>query len=131
MTTPAPFRFIRELVWASDAGAAALWQPVGTELGAAAPGARPATVPGTLLLEAMVQCAGLCLARTTPRAEALWVLTGLDDADLGRIGWDIDVRLECTVRTRSDRAAVLDATGAIGDREVCRTTVRMQRVSPS
>ncbi len=126
--TPTPFHFIRELVWCNDEGAEAVWRPTGDELGPLVGADRPPSIPGTLLLEALAQCAGLCLQRTHGTPGSHWMLTGVDDADVDHIGWGIRITLTCMVYKRSTRAAVLIVSAATGQGEVCHATILMHRI---
>lgn len=127
--TGSPFRFVTELTWCNDEGAEAQWRP--TEAGLGSPdGARPATIPGTLVLEALGQCAGLCLQTTdSAPGTTYWMLTGIDDADVDHIGWDREVTLTCTVHKRGTRAAVMIVSAATAHGEVCHATILMHRIA--
>ena len=127
--TVAPFRFVTELTWCNDEGAEAQWRPTGAEYGSPAGDARPATIPGTLVLEALGQCAGLCLQQTddTP-GTTYWMLTGVDDADVDHIGWDCELTLTCMVHSRGTRAAVVIVSAATVQGEVCHATILMHRI---
>ena len=126
--TPAPFRFVTHLTRCDAEGAEAQWRPTGREFGPPTGDDRPAQVPGTLVIEALAQCAGLFLQGTHASSGTYWMLTGVDDADVDRIGWDSAVTLACTVRRRTTRAAVLTASAATDRGEVCHATILMVRV---
>ncbi len=125
-----PFRMVTKLSGYDADGAGAVWYPNGGELGPLGEIGRPSEVPSTLVLEAMTQCAGLFLQRTHDAPGTYWVLTGVDNADVDRIGWDIEVTLDCTVHKRSTRAAVLLVSAAIDEGEVGHATILMHRVAP-
>jgi hypothetical protein len=123
-----PFRLVTELTGYDADGAEAVWYPSGREFGVLGGVRRPSEVPGTLVLEAMTQCAGLFLQRTHDSPGTYWMLTGVDDADMDRIGWDAPVTLDCTVHKRSTRAAVLIVSAATDQGEVSHATILMHRI---
>lgn len=123
------FRFVTELIGHDEDSAEAAWCPSGNELGALGGAPRPSEVPSTLVLEAMTQCAGLFLQRTHDSPGTYWVLSGVDDADVDRVDWDVEVTLECTVHKRSTRAAVLIVSAATDQGEVSHATILMHRIA--
>ena len=115
------FRLIAALTeWTADRGAA-LWRPADVDLG----GERPPRVPGALLLEALVQCAGMVLQQTDPDPTVFWMLAGVDDADVGVVAWHDEVIVDCTIRQRLQRAATVDANAVARDHLVCRAALLM------
>ena len=124
-----PFRLVTELTGYDADGAEAVWYPTGVEFGVPGGVPRPPEVPGTLVLEAMTQCAGLFLQRTHDSPGTHWMLTGVDNADVDRIGWDVPLTLDCTVHKRSTRAAVLIVSAATDQGEVSHATILMHRVA--
>lgn len=126
--TAGPFRLVTELTRCGVEGAEARWRPTGRELGPPAGAPRPLGVPCTLVIEALAQTAGLFLQRTHASPGTHWMLTGVDDADVDHIDWDGEVILACTVHRRSTRAAVLIASAATDQGEVCHATILMIRV---
>jgi hypothetical protein len=115
------FRLIADLThWSADTGAAR-WRPGDLDLGAE----RPPTVPGILVLEALVQCAGLLLQRTDPDPTTFWMLVGVDDADVGVVQWDDEITMDCVIRQRTRRAATVVATAVARDLRVCRSGLLM------
>lgn len=124
-----PYLFITDLMWCDEDEAQALWQPSGDELGTTAGHSRPRRVPGTLVLEALAQCAGLFLRRTAePPDESHWMLTGVDNADVDDVSWDFALTLTCTLQKRGTSAAVLSVNAAAHQGEVCHATILMHRV---
>ncbi len=126
--TAAPFRLVTKLCGCDGERAEARWRPTCGELGAAGRHERPPHVPSILVLEALVQCAGLLLQETDGGPDSYWMLSGVDDADLVQIDWDDEVALACTVQRRSSRVATLTAmaTAAQGV-VVCRAQILMVR----
>ena len=124
-----PFRLVTELTGCDADGAEAVWYPTGSEFGVLGEVPRPSEVPCTLVFEAMTQCAGLFLQRTHDSPGTYWMLTGVDNADVDRIGWDVPVTLDCTVHKRSTRAAVLIVSAATDQGEVGHATILMHRVA--
>jgi 3-hydroxymyristoyl/3-hydroxydecanoyl-(acyl carrier protein) dehydratase len=124
-----PFRLVTELTGYDADGAQAVWHPSGGEFGALGEVPRPSEVPSILVLEAMTQCAGLFLQRTHDSPGTHWMLTGVDNADVDRVGWDDPVTLDCTVHKRSTRAAVLIVSAGTDQGEVSHATILMHRVA--
>ena len=123
----APYRLVTALAWCDDARATASWRPDGGELGVAGEAGRPPLVPGVLVLEALAQCAGLLLGRAGAAGGA-WLLSGVEGARFGALGWGEDVELECAVARRSGRAATIDATATGAAGGACGARILMVRV---
>lgn len=123
----APLRLVTELTQCDAKRAEARWRPNGGEFGTPAGYQRPSQVPGILVLEALAQCAGLLLQQTDVTPDTHWLLSGVDDADVNRIGWGDEVALACTLQRRSSRAAKLTATAATPQGEVCQAKILMVR----
>lgn len=126
--TTAPFLLVTELTWWDDEGAGAQWCPTGREFGPSSEADRPSRVPGTLVLEALTQCAGLFLRQTHTSPGSSWMLTGVDDSDVDHLRWGRELTLTCTVRRRSAHAAVLAVSAATEKGEVCHAMILMHRV---
>jgi 3-hydroxymyristoyl/3-hydroxydecanoyl-(acyl carrier protein) dehydratase len=122
------YRLVTELTGFDDDGAEASWCPAGGELGPAPLAQRPSTVPGTLVLEAMAQCAGVFLQRTDTTPGSHWMLTGIDNVDVDTIAWGAKLTLGCELRKRAARAAVLTVSATAFDGEVCHATIMMHRL---
>lgn len=123
------YLFVNDLTWCDEDEAQAVWQPIGAELGPADGHNRPRHVPGTLVLEALAQCAGLFLRRTDePPETSHWMLTGVDNADVDVVSWDFPLTLTCTIQKRGASAAVLNVNAASHLGEVCHATILMHRV---
>lgn len=101
----------------------ACWRPRGDELGPA--DARPATVPPSLVLDALAHCAGMALPSHAGRR---WALAGIDDAEFAGTGWGETLRLEAAVRNHRDDAATLDVTATGPAGTVCRARILMAAI---
>lgn len=124
------FRFVTELTGHDADGGVAAWSPSGEEFGPLSAAPLPSKVPGTLVIEAMSQCAGLFLQLTHEVPGTAWMLTGVDDADVdhAEIAWGAEVTLLCAVHKRSARAAVLAVSAESHQGEVGHATILMHRI---
>lgn len=126
----APFRFVAGLTrWDGRRGGAS-WTPGGGELGPSDPTLLPSQVPGVLLLEALVQCAGLALERLGGSGTGVWVVGRIADAVVAELRWGEEVALECTVRRRSERAAEVAASATVGEVPAGRADILLVRAGP-
>ncbi len=122
-----PFRLVAELTRCGAEGAEARWRPTGGELGTV-PRPRPQHVPSSLVLEALVECAGLLLQHIDGTPSMYWLLSGVDAADFAPTAWDHEIGLTCALLRRSSRAATLTVEATHDGHAVCHAQILMVRV---
>jgi biotin transport system permease protein len=129
---PQPYRLIGRIERTAPGTASARWLPSGQEMGPAATAA--GDVPPHLVLEAMVQTAGMLLAAERspdPPDRSRWLLAGLDDVTVGPARQDRPVDIVCTATHDPGRAGRVVAAAVQDGRDLGAATVLMVARDPS